>query len=233
MTCFEARTPWQPDLAEPWLGETFGGDDEVARDAALVHIVDLDDDARTLSRWLRGAGLRAQSHGRLGDIFDAEPGDTPSCLVIDAGIARGAHTDLCGLLRRLGDRFPVVMTARAPDTATVVQAMKTGVIDFVEKPFVERGILRAVDAAIAADRARRETRSRQAGLSKRFVSLSRRERQVMALVTSGKLNKQAAGDLGLSEITVKAHRGAVMRKMGARSLAELVRMADQVGELTL
>jgi FixJ family two-component response regulator len=128
-----------------------------------------------------------------------------------------------------GSRHPVVMIARGADVATAVFAMKAGAMDFVEKPFRDGEILATVEIALRADRERRAAVDRQGALRMRFETLSPREQQVMALVTTGLLNKQVAYELSLSEVTVKAHRGAAMRKMAARSLAELVRMADTLG----
>lgn len=209
---------------EPSRGEVPGA-------APVVHIVDLDDDAKLLSGWVRAAGMGARNYAMLGDFMDAQGRDTPSCLVVDARIARGTHGDLGSLMQRLGARCPIVVTAYGADVPTAVLAMKTGAIDFVEKPFLQRDILEAIEAAIRIDGERRLAAARAAALNARFATLSRRERQVMALVTTGRLNKQVAGDLGLSEVTVKAHRGAAMRKMAARSVADLVRMADALGEM--
>jgi FixJ family two-component response regulator len=126
--------------------------------------------------------------------------------------------------------YPIVVTAARADVAMAVKAMKSGAVDFVEKPLREQEIVTAVLGAIERDRQQRVVAARHAEWRTRFATLSPRERQVMKLVTAGKLNKQVGGELGLSEITVKAHRGAAMRKMKARSLADLVRMADAIGD---
>lgn len=191
---------------------------------AVVHIVDIDADAQLLlSGWLAAAGIECRNYAQLDAFLDAPCAELPGCLVIDAeplsGVALGPNAKL-----------PMVVTAHDPDIATAVRAMKTGAIDFLEKPLREQEILRAIRAAIEVDHQQRTLASRNAALLARFATLSRRERQVMALVTAGRLNKQVGGDLGLSEITVKAHRGAAMRKMAARSLADLVRMADALGD---
>jgi len=195
----------------------------------IVHIVDLDGDARLLSDWVRTAGLSSRSYTVVDDFMDGQLADRPACLVIDCQFA-GAQADPASFLKRLAGRCPIVVTAYGADISVAVVAMKTGAIDFVEKPLREGDILRAINEAIRIDHAQREAARRRAGLEARFATLSARERQVMALVTAGLLNKQVAGELGISEITVKAHRGAVMRKMGARSLPDLVRMADALAD---
>jgi len=204
---------------------------ELPRARAVVHVVDIEDGVRLLlARWLSDAGIEAQTYAHLGAFLSTHRAEAPGCLVIDVQpLATGGfdpraipspHTVCC----------PVVVTAHQPDVATAVRAMKAGVIDFVEKPLCEREIVAAVCAAIDFDRHQRLVASRYTALHARFATLTARERQVMVLVTAGLLNKQVGADLGLSEITIKAYRGAVMRKMGARSLADLVRMADVIGE---
>jgi FixJ family two-component response regulator len=131
-------------------------------------------------------------------------------------------------LLETGSRLPVVMMTGHGDISMSVRAMKRGAVDFLSKPFKDQDMLDAVMSAIERDRQRREADGDLSQMQQRFQTLSPRELQVMQLVTAGKMNKQVAGDLGISEITVKIHRGAAMRKMGARTLADLVRMAEAV-----
>ena len=198
---------------------------------ALVHIVDIDADAQQLlSHWLAAVGIASRTYANLGAFLNSSRSEQPGCLVID--VQRLALSGLESLLLPLPrvTGFPVVLTACQADVAMAVRAMKIGAIDFVEKPLREAEIVVAVCSAIKIDRQQRLIASRHAELHARFETLSRREREVMALVTAGKMNKQVGDHLGVSEITVKAHRGAMTRKMGARSLADLVRMADALGK---
>jgi FixJ family two-component response regulator len=196
---------------------------------ALVYIADVDHHAQQrLASWLIAAGIESQTYSDLNAMLENLDAARAGCVVIDADCLARSGLELSGIA--LSARCPIVVTAHRADVATAVRALKSGAIDFVEKPLGKQDIVAVISAAIEADRFQRAATSRLAAVRERFATLSRRERQVMALVTAGRLNKQVGGDLGLSEITVKAHRGAAMRKMGARSLADLVRMADAIGE---
>lgn len=201
---------------------------------ALVHVVDADEGVQQLlSGWLTTVGLTTCTYAHLGAFLDARRPDVPSCLVIDA-----QPSAICGLepeviLLPLAVRLPIIVTTCQVRLVTAARATKAGVIGCVQKPLHEHDVITAVTAAIEMDRRQRQAVTHYAEIHARFRTLTPREREVMALVTRGQLNKQVGGHLGVSEITVKAHRGAAMRKMGARSLAELVRMADLLSiELT-
>jgi FixJ family two-component response regulator len=197
--------------------------------AGVVHIVDDDDSVRVgLDILFRSVGHRTCSYGSAGEFLKKSREDLPGCIVLDVRLPGTSGLDFQGQLVELGIRLPVILITGHGDIPMTVRAMKAGAVDFLSKPFREQDILDAVTAAIDRDRKRRAADTGASLIRDRFVTLSPREQQVMILVTAGKMNKQVAADLGLSVITVKIHRGAAMRKMGARNLADLVRMADML-----
>jgi FixJ family two-component response regulator len=195
----------------------------------VVHIIDDDESlCSALKSLFRSVELDARTYSSTRDFIDARRPDALGCIVLDVRLPGMSGIDFQTQLVDLGIHLPVVLMTGYGDIPMSVRAMKAGAIDFLSKPFRDQDMLDAVSAAIGRDRERRAAESKEAGLRDRFAMLSPREQQVMILVTAGKLNKQVAGDLGLSEITVKIHRGAAMRKMGARTLADLVRMAESL-----
>jgi FixJ family two-component response regulator len=196
---------------------------------AIVHVVDDDASMRgALESLFDSVGLGTQSYAAAGDFLAASRADGPGCIVLDIRLPDMNGLDFQAQLTQMGVRLPVVMMTGHGDIPMTVRAMKRGAVDFLPKPFHDQDMLDAVIAAIERDRQRRAVDGGIAQTQQRFGTLSPREQQVMLLVTAGKMNKQAASDLGISEITVKIHRGAAMRKMGARTLADLVRMAEVV-----
>jgi FixJ family two-component response regulator len=172
-----------------------------------------------------------QSFGSAQEFLQNKRPDAPGCLVLDVRLPGRSGLDFQRELADSGIQLPIVFITGHGDIPMSVRAIKAGAIEFLTKPFHDQELLDAIQLGIERDRARRRDAAAMAKLHERFGSLTPREREIMALVVSGRMNKQIADDLNVSEITVKVHRGHVMRKMGAKSLAELVRMADRLGML--
>ena len=196
---------------------------------AIVHIVDDDASVRgALESLFDSVGLGARSYATARDFLSAGLPDRPGCVVIDVRLPDTNGLEFQAQLAEIGVRMPVVIMTGYGDIPMSVKAMKRGAVDFLPKPFRDQDMLDAVLTAVDRDRQRRVAERNVMQIQQRFKSLSAREQEVMLLVTAGKMNKQVAGDLGISEITVKIHRGAAMRKMNAQTLADLVRMAEVV-----
>ncbi|WLG93535.1 response regulator transcription factor [Pseudomonas sp. FP198] len=193
----------------------------------IVYVVDDDASLReALRSLLRSIGLLVELFDSVTDFMGHPRPDAPSCLLLDVRLRGTSGLDFQQQLANAGIHLPIVFMTGYGDIAMTVRAMKAGAVDFLTKPFREQDLIDAVSAAHQRDRLRREAERGQQALQDRYATLTARERQVMALAASGLMNKQIAGQIGLSEITVKIHRGQAMRKMAARSFADLVRMAQ-------
>jgi FixJ family two-component response regulator len=197
---------------------------------SVVFIVDDDESLReALKRLFVSVGLRAEAFGSASQFLQSKLPEVPSCLVLDVRLPGMSGLDFQAELGNANILIPIVFITGHGDIPMTVRAMKAGAVEFLAKPFREQDLLDAVGVALDRDRVRREQQGNDQSLRAHFESLTPREQEVMAFVTSGLMNKQIAAEMDISEITVKFHRGHIMRKMGARSLADLVRMADALG----
>src|SRR5262249_51713953 len=196
----------------------------------VVFVVDDDESVRgALVDLFQSVGLRAETFGSASEFLKTELPDVPGCLVLDVRLPGLSGLDFQTELAKAGIRIPIVFITGHGDIPMSVRAMKAGAVEFLTKPFREQDMLEAVQVALEKDRGRRDHDKRLSELRSLFDSLTSREQRIIGFVTAGLMNKQIAAEIGISEITVKVHRGNVMRKMGAKSLADLVRMADALG----
>ncbi|HUN85606.1 MAG TPA: response regulator transcription factor [Terracidiphilus sp.] len=198
-------------------------------DVSTVFIIDDDAGVReAIKDLVESVGLHAASFATAQEFLSSESRGGPSCLVLDVRLPGISGLDLQHELRRAGIKIPIIFITGHADVPMTVRAMKSGAVEFLTKPFRDQDLLDVIQRALDRDRVLREKQKQLAELQERYAGLSVREREVMNLVVSGLLNKQIAGELRASETTVKIHRGHVMQKMQAKSLPELVRMADKL-----
>jgi len=196
---------------------------------STVLVIDDDDDLRnSVGRLLRSLGSNTQLFASIPDFVKSERPNTPACLVLDVRLPGKSGLDFQRELATANIQLPIVFITGHGDIPMTVQAMKGGAIDFLTKPFREQDLLDAIQLGLERDRSRRKNETALGDLRARFETLSVREREVMVHVVRGRLSKQIAGELGISETTVKVHRSNLMRKIKARSLSELTRMADKL-----
>ena len=221
------NAPWNQianDLMEPALHEGPSDDDPI------VLVVDDDSDVREGLRTLfQSVNLQSKVYGSAPEFFRSKLPNQVSCLILDVRLPGLSGLDFQTELAKVKINIPIIFITGHGDIPMSVKAMKAGAVEFLTKPFREQDLLDAVRAALDRDRKRREDERRTHELHIRFDLLSPREQEVMSLVAAGLMNKQVAAEIGISEVTVKVHRHNIMKKLGARSLADLVRMADALG----
>jgi FixJ family two-component response regulator len=197
---------------------------------SVVFVIDDDTSMRdALARLFKSVGLQVKIFASASEFLQIVRPDVPSCLVLDVRLPGLSGLDFQAELAKANIDIPIVFMTGHGDIPMTVRAMKAGAVEFLPKPFRDQDMLDAVQLGLERDRGRRQNASDASKLKASFSSLTAREQEVMSYVTAGLMNKQIAGEMNVSEITVKVHRGNVMRKMGAKSLADLVRMADALG----
>jgi len=201
-----------------------------AKPQPVVFVIDDDASVRTaLSSLIRSVGLRVEVFSSASEFLTARPTEVQSCLILDVRLPGLSGLDFQRELASANNVIPIIFITGHGDIPMSVKAMKAGAVEFLTKPFRDQDLLDAIQVALERARSRHEREQAVSELRAKFESLTPREKEVMAWVTSGLLNKQVAAEIGVTEITVKVHRGNVTRKMGAKSLADLVRMADMLG----
>ena len=209
------------------IGRSASPRDVASPEDPVVYVVDDDASVReALRNLIRSVGLRVEVFGSGPEFLQSKLPDVPSCLILDIRLPRLSGLDFQVDLAKAGIHIPIIFMTGHGDIPMTVRAMKAGAVDFLTKPFRDQDMLDAVTAAIERDRNSRKEAKIVSELHARFVTLTAREREVMTLVTAGLMNKQIAAEIGIAEITVKIHRGQIMRKMAAKSLAGLVKMAQ-------
>lgn len=196
----------------------------------IVYVVDDDASVRdAVKRLISSVGLRVETFGSTREFLDGKRPDAPACLVLDVRLPGASGLELQGDLSAANFQIPIIFITGHADVPMTVRAMKAGAVEFLTKPFRGQELLDAIQQAIAKDRVAWNERAQMAELRARYDTLTPREKEVMQLVAAGLLNKQIGGELGTSELTVKTHRGRVMEKMRAESLADLVRISERLG----
>jgi len=199
-------------------------------DNPVVLVIDDDDDVREgLRALLQSVNLDSRTYRSAPEFFRSKLPDQVSCLILDVRLPGLSGLDFQAELAKVNVNIPIIFVTGYGDIPMSVKAMKAGAVEFLTKPVREQDLLDAVRTALDRDRRRRKSEEQIHDLRSRFDSLSEREREVMSLVASGLMNKQSAAEIGISEVTVKVHRHNIMRKLAAKSLADLVRMADALG----
>lgn len=219
----------RPDAASPRAAASARTNEAAAAAPPIVFVIDDDESMRrALERLLRSVGLQVETFSAASDFIGRALPDRPACVILDLRLPGLSGLEVQESLARAGREVPIIFISGYADVPSSVRALKAGAFDFLQKPFSDQQLLDVIHEALERDRDERRLRAERAAVRERFDTLTPRERDVFGLIVTGLLNKQVGARLGTTEKTVKVHRSRVMQKMGAHSLAELVRMADKI-----